>query len=241
MCQTAILVWSLWAFCRSQEWLDEDFFCDWILLNFTKRDITLRWHMVHSPSFCCLRLWECKPLFQVRFLRLGAFCNEITTWLRLRYPVVIFDLRLRSLAATIHQKGSLVSTEHGTRNCLLHLLTAYVSRFRPGAFLARPQAADPAVADWLITVLLKALRQDFLDFILCAVPVVHLLSNCLIIILLLLVDLSIQLVSNFDWLLHLFGPDFAVLIINFQHSFIFRVGNVSVIFEEAALLVSIIA
>lgn len=239
MCHTTILVRSLWAFCRSQKWLDEDFLCDWILLNFAERDITLRWHMVHSSSFCSQWLRECKPVFQVRFLRLGTLCNEITTWLGLRYPVVIFHLRLCSFAATIPQIGSLVLTEHGTRDCLLHLLTAYVSRFRPGAFLARPQTADPAVADWLITVLLKALRQDFLDFILCTVLVVHLLSNRLITILLLLVDLSIQLVSNFDWLLHLFGPDFAILIINFQHSFIFRVGNVPVILEEAALLVII--
>ena len=86
-------------------------------------------------------------MFQVRFFRLGALCNEITTWLGLRYPVVIFHLRLCSLSATIPQIGSLVLTEHGTRDCLLHLLTADVSRFRPGAFLARPQAADPAVAD----------------------------------------------------------------------------------------------
>ena len=89
--------------------------------------------------------------------RLGALCNEITAWLGLLYPVVIFHLCLCSLAATVPQIGSFVLAEHGTRDCFLHLFTAYVPRFRASAFLASPQAADPAVADRLIAILFKAL------------------------------------------------------------------------------------
>ena len=84
---------------------------------------------------------------KVRFLWLGALRNEITTWQGLRYLVVIFHLRLYSLAATIPQIGPFVMTEHGTRDCLLHLFTANVPHIRSRAFCASPQAADPAVAD----------------------------------------------------------------------------------------------
>ena len=90
-------------------------------------------------------------------------------------------------------------------------------------------------------MLLEAFGHDLLYLILGAVWAIKLLRDRLIYVLLLIIHSTLELIPYLNRLFDLLWPYFAILVINFEHSFIPGVCDMFVILLKPALLILFVA